>query len=132
MGSIHVPPPLLYINLGAYFLLKCLRLSWVWPAALKSFCMLRLNDVFTLFLVLGRPQGQKVGAFLSKSDENHMNSEINVPNHGLTSKTTGQRMPIPPLAQTTGTNSSIPPPPCWTELAHPPPQVQGGGAYYDM
>ena len=32
-----------YINLGAYFLLKCLRLSWVWPAALNSFCMLRLK-----------------------------------------------------------------------------------------
>ena len=30
-----------YINLGAYFLLKCLRLSWVWPAAPKSVCMLR-------------------------------------------------------------------------------------------
>ena len=29
-----------YINLGAYFLLKCLRVSWVWPAAPKSVCIL--------------------------------------------------------------------------------------------
>ena len=35
-----------YINLGAYLLLKCLRLSWVWPAAPKSFCILRKTLLF--------------------------------------------------------------------------------------
>ena len=67
---------------------KCWNVLWVWPAAPNSFCV--LCNVFMLFLVLGRPQGQKVGAFWSKSDENRINSEINVPNHGLTSKTTSK------------------------------------------
>ena len=40
-----------YINLGAYFLLKCLRLSWVWPAAPKSVCMSAKSDFFVLFLI---------------------------------------------------------------------------------
>ena len=45
------------------------------------------NVVFRMFLVIYRPQGQKVGAFWSKSDQNRKKSEINVPKQGLTSKT---------------------------------------------
>ena len=47
--TLKGPPPPWYINSGACFLLKCLRLSWVWPAALTRFVFYVKNDVFTLF-----------------------------------------------------------------------------------
>ena len=38
--------------------------------AKKCFVFYAKNDLFALFLLLGRPQGQKVEAFSSKTDEN--------------------------------------------------------------
>ena len=40
-----------------------------------------------LFLVLGRPQGQKVGAFWSNTYQHRKTYQINVPKQGLTTKT---------------------------------------------
>ena len=54
------------VTCSCYLLWKCLRLSWVWPAALKSCCILRLKWRFHVFWLLGRPQGQKVRAFVSQ------------------------------------------------------------------
>ena len=47
------------VTVACYFWLKCLRLSWVWPAALKSFCILRLKWRFHVILSLGSPAGAK-------------------------------------------------------------------------
>ena len=46
-------------EISRYVLLKCLRLSWVWPAALKSFCILRLKLRFHVIFSLGSPAGAK-------------------------------------------------------------------------
>ena len=68
-GSQRIAPPFKctkegglppwYINSGAYFLLQCLRLSWVWPAALNSFCILRLKWYVHAIFSLGSPAGAK-------------------------------------------------------------------------
>ena len=44
---------------SCYLWLTCLRLSWVWPAALKSFCILRLKLRFHVIFSLGSPAEAK-------------------------------------------------------------------------
>ena len=53
-------------EISRYSLLKCLRLSWVWPAALKSFCILHKKCHFRLIFSLGSPAGAKSSGILIK------------------------------------------------------------------
>ena len=65
-----IPPPR-GIKLGDVYFIKMLDLCYgCGLRRSKVFSFYTKSDLFLLFLVVGRPQGQKVGAFLSKNNEN--------------------------------------------------------------
>ena len=65
------PPPPWGIKFGNVYFIK--MLDFCHGCGLRRstvFVFYAKSDFFMLFLVLGRPQGQKVEPFLSKNDEN--------------------------------------------------------------